>query len=541
MNFIQADDLRLTSTGLAVSGSGLNSLPASSITVSPVGNISSTDVQSAIQELDSEKQPQLTIGNLTSSTSGVTIGNGTGAVIGSGATVNIATAGASSDGILTSGHWDIFNNKQPAITGTGFVKASGSTISFDNSTYEPSFSKNTAFNKNFGTTTGTVLEGRTFGTSANSAVGDFIQNQNSSVQIASQRISGPIILENAYPYLKLRNTTYGGNVFFQTGVTEDASAGGNYTNLYNPTGQGFSIVRGGIVDFSLNNTTGVASFSSTVNSTGFLLNGNNLTSSLTTNYIPKWNGSSFVNSLISDLAGNITVNLDAVDGRGLYVYSAGANNDPYIKIGRSGGLTDVFNIGVRGGTGNNAMLSLFGQSGSSTGLHLMGNGDVKILTATPSTLPTNGALVVNGGVGAAHVRANNFYGSGSNLTGVQLPITLTTNGTSGAATFSGNVLNVPNYASSGGVDQTLTTVNGSTSGNIVGSMPFQTANYKKVIVYVNFVSGNATYTFPTPFNTEWNLHTNTLGASYSSVSVSGTSVTITGATNAAGVLIIEGY
>jgi len=39
--------------------------------------------------------------------------------------------------------------------------------------YEPTFIKNTAFNKNFGTTTGTVLEGRTFGTIANSNVGDF--------------------------------------------------------------------------------------------------------------------------------------------------------------------------------------------------------------------------------------------------------------------------------------------------------------------------------------------------------------------------------
>ncbi len=116
-SFIQADDLRLTTTGLAISGTGLNSLPAGSVTFSPFGNISSTDVQSAIQELDSEKQPQL--------------------------------------------------------NGTGFVKVSGTTISYDNSTYEPAFSKNTGFNKNFGTTTGTVLEGRTFGTAAGSAIGDF--------------------------------------------------------------------------------------------------------------------------------------------------------------------------------------------------------------------------------------------------------------------------------------------------------------------------------------------------------------------------------
>jgi len=39
---------------------------------------------------------------------------------------------------------------------------------------ETAFSKNTGFNKNFGTTTGTVLEGRTFGTIANSNTGDYL-------------------------------------------------------------------------------------------------------------------------------------------------------------------------------------------------------------------------------------------------------------------------------------------------------------------------------------------------------------------------------
>ena len=48
---------------------------------------------------------------------------------------------------------------QAIINGTGFVKANGKTLSYDNTTYEPAFSKNTAFNKNFGTTAGTVAQG----------------------------------------------------------------------------------------------------------------------------------------------------------------------------------------------------------------------------------------------------------------------------------------------------------------------------------------------------------------------------------------------
>ena len=60
--------------------------------------------------------------------------------------------------------------KTPGGASTQFLKADGS---LDLTSYEPAFTKLTAFNKNFGSVAGTVLEGRTFGTAANSAVGDF--------------------------------------------------------------------------------------------------------------------------------------------------------------------------------------------------------------------------------------------------------------------------------------------------------------------------------------------------------------------------------
>ena len=46
-----------------------------------------------------------------------------------------------------------------SFNGVGFVKANGAAVSYDNTSYEPSFTKNTAFNRNFGTTAGTVCEG----------------------------------------------------------------------------------------------------------------------------------------------------------------------------------------------------------------------------------------------------------------------------------------------------------------------------------------------------------------------------------------------
>ena len=50
-------------------------------------------------------------------------------------TFNLPTASATNRGALSSADWTIFNSKQAALNGTGFVKISGTTISYDNSTY----------------------------------------------------------------------------------------------------------------------------------------------------------------------------------------------------------------------------------------------------------------------------------------------------------------------------------------------------------------------------------------------------------------------
>jgi hypothetical protein len=50
-------------------------------------------------------------------------------------TISIPAATSSVNGYLSSADWDTFNNKQAALSGTGFVKISGTTISYDNSTY----------------------------------------------------------------------------------------------------------------------------------------------------------------------------------------------------------------------------------------------------------------------------------------------------------------------------------------------------------------------------------------------------------------------
>ena len=71
---------------------------------------------------------------LSSSTSGVTIGSSPITTSGT-ITLSIATASGLQQGLLSSSDWTTFSSKQAALSGTGFVKISGSTISYDNSTY----------------------------------------------------------------------------------------------------------------------------------------------------------------------------------------------------------------------------------------------------------------------------------------------------------------------------------------------------------------------------------------------------------------------
>lgn len=57
-----------------------------------------------------------------------------GTITGTG-TIGITQVTTSTNGYLSSTDWNTFNGKQTALNGTGFVKATGTTISYDNSTY----------------------------------------------------------------------------------------------------------------------------------------------------------------------------------------------------------------------------------------------------------------------------------------------------------------------------------------------------------------------------------------------------------------------
>jgi hypothetical protein len=81
------------------------------------------------------------INGLTKQVQFITIGNaGSDAAIVSSDdthTINLPTASATKRGLLNNTDWSTFNSKQAALSGTGFVKIDGSTISYDNSSYQP--------------------------------------------------------------------------------------------------------------------------------------------------------------------------------------------------------------------------------------------------------------------------------------------------------------------------------------------------------------------------------------------------------------------
>jgi hypothetical protein len=52
-------------------------------------------------------------------------------------TISIPQADSVTNGYISGADWTRFDNKQPALIGVGFVKISGTTISYDNSTYVP--------------------------------------------------------------------------------------------------------------------------------------------------------------------------------------------------------------------------------------------------------------------------------------------------------------------------------------------------------------------------------------------------------------------
>lgn len=112
-------------------------LNASAVAFTATGSISSTNLQTALYELDTEKEPIFSKGNLTTSPTGViTLTNGTGRLYGSdGSVLSITQVTSATEGYLSSVDWNIFNGKQDSLTFSSPLSEAGGTVSIELSGY----------------------------------------------------------------------------------------------------------------------------------------------------------------------------------------------------------------------------------------------------------------------------------------------------------------------------------------------------------------------------------------------------------------------
>jgi hypothetical protein len=148
-----------TVTSVTVSATSGNPLSILNTTTTPIiellsatsgrnGYLTSTDWTTF-----NNKQSAL---GFTPANSTITIGTNAPLQGGGDLTAN-RTLSTSANGYLTSTDWTTFNNKQPQLSGTGFVKASGTNITYDNSSYlRTGLADSTYLKLTGGTLTGTL-------------------------------------------------------------------------------------------------------------------------------------------------------------------------------------------------------------------------------------------------------------------------------------------------------------------------------------------------------------------------------------------------
>lgn len=183
-----------------------------------------------------------------SASSPLTYNSGTGAF-------GIQVANGSQNGYLSSTDWTNFNGKQAALSGTGFVKISGTTISYDNSTYlTTSAAASTYLALSGGTLTGALI-----GTSA-IFTGDLtISSTNPRIYLTDTDNNTDYFISNTDGTFTVYDVT-NSTARFTIGTTGNATFANAITGGGSITGQ--SIYSNGIVSVGTylvlpaNNTVG---------------------------------------------------------------------------------------------------------------------------------------------------------------------------------------------------------------------------------------------------------------------------------------------
>jgi len=273
-----------TGTGSVVSVTGLNTdntNPANPVVKISVDGTTITGLGTPASPLVAAVTP--VSGNLTTTTTGVTIAGGTGAVLGTGTTVNIATATTGTTGLLTSTDWNTFNGKfnTPGGTTAQYIRGDGSLATFPT----PSSAYATIEDGGTALTQRTVLNFVDYFTLTDAA-------SKTNVSINTTELGGDTTLATTLGNNTTFITALTSNSTFQTDVNNFVTAGNVVQNKIQFQDEGTNLGTSGTV--------------STVNFTGNGVTATRASNTITVNVSPVGGGSSFITSIVGFFAMPVT-------------------------------------------------------------------------------------------------------------------------------------------------------------------------------------------------------------------------------------------
>jgi len=255
----------------------------------------------------------------------VTIGTANGLSL-STQVLSLGLASSSANGALSSTDWSTFKGKKNALSGNGFVKISGSTISYDNSTYLTTSSAASTY---------LPLSGGTLTGALNGTSGTFTGNVSTSAQLR---------IESSGNALLLIGSRTSGTVF-------EVYNSSNILRFYNGTVDALQITTG----------SGAATFSSSVTAGAQISIGN------------------FDGQALKMQAGTSTGNSF------LRFYNSASTPRGYFGLFNSGGTDYMLLDGSSTDVSINGNANLNLQTGGNNRLNITSSGNVGIGTTSPST------------------------------------------------------------------------------------------------------------------------------------------------------------
>ena len=232
---------------------------------------------------------------------------------------SIQVANASQNGYLSQADWIIFNAKQTALSGTGFVKISGTTISYDNSTYLTT----SAAASTYLALAGGTLTGPLNGTSANFSGDLTLTGTNPRFYLTDSDNNPDYFISNTDGTFTIYDVT-SSTARLTIGTTGNGTFGGNLTvgQIIRSGGTSAQFLK---ADGSVDSTSYQAALTNPVTGTG------------TSGILPKFTGASTIgNSQIYDNGTRVSIGADVTTSSRFVSVSSTSGAYAIIAQGSSG-------------------------------------------------------------------------------------------------------------------------------------------------------------------------------------------------------------